>query len=64
MIDRSMIEIKCPKCGSEDICCYETDFDMSKGINWDFCDCRDCHTYFDIKYVAVEIEVRDQNKRL
>lgn len=59
MIDRSMIEIKCPNCGSEDIECYDNDFDMSKGINWDFCCCRNCKDYFNIKYVAVEIKSID-----
>ena len=53
-----MIEIKCPKCGSKNFDCYDTDFDM-KGTCWDFCHCEDCDADFDIKYVAVEIELRD-----
>lgn len=56
MIDRSMIEIKCPKCGSTNYDCYDTDFDMSQGLHWDLCYCEDCGDGFKIKYVAVEIE--------
>ena len=59
MIERSMIEIKCPKCGSTNYDCYDTDFDMSQGIHWDLCYCEDCDAGFNIKYVAVEIELRD-----
>ena len=59
MIDRSMIEMKCPKCGSEDIDCYETAFDIPRGLHWDFYCCENCKAYFDVKYVAVEIELRD-----
>lgn len=58
MIKESTIELKCPKCGSKNFDCYDTDFDM-KGTHWDFCYCEDCGTNFDIRYVAVEIESRD-----
>ena len=50
-----MIEIKCPECGSKDFYCYDTDFDMQKGIHWDLCYCENCRIDFDIKYVAIEI---------
>ena len=53
-----MIEIKCPKCGSKNFNCYDTDFDR-EGTCWDFCHCEDCDADFDIKYVAVDIELRD-----
>ncbi len=56
-----MIEIKCPKCGSKNFDCYDTDFDLYGGICWDFCCCEDCGTDFDIKYTAVEIETRNNN---
>jgi hypothetical protein len=59
IIDRSMIEMKCPKCSSEDIECYETDFNIPNGLHWDFYSCRDCDAHFDVKYAAVEIEMRD-----
>lgn len=59
IIERSMIEMKCPKCRSEDIDCYDTEFDIPKGLHWDFYYCRNCDTHFDVKYVAVEIEIID-----
>ena len=54
-----MIEIKCPKCGSKIFDCYDTDFNREDAVSWDFCCCENCGAYFDIKYVAVEIELRD-----
>lgn len=49
------IEIKCPRCGSKEYECY--DEHGINGIHWEKCVCYDCDTQFDIKYVAVEIEL-------
>lgn len=58
MIDRSMIQIKCPKCGEKNyIDCYDTDFSFDDGIHWDLCHCGECGADFSVKYVAVDIEV-------
>lgn len=54
-----MIEIKCPKCGSEYFDCHDTEFNDSEGVAWALCYCEDCGTEFDIKYKAVEINVVD-----
>lgn len=51
-----MIEFKCPKCGSKNFDCYDTDFNMQEGTHWDVCYCGDCGMNFKIKYIAVEIE--------
>ena len=51
-----MVEIKCPKCASENLDCYDTDFDFEAGTHWDLCYCSDCGAEFKIKYQAVEIE--------
>ncbi len=56
-----MIEIKCPKCGSKEFDCYDTDFNLQEGIHWDLCYCEDCGANFDIRYMAVEIEEEDED---
>lgn len=56
-----MIEIKCPNCGSEDYDCYDTNCCMEMGVHWDKCYCEECGAQFDIKYIAVEIEVKEND---
>lgn len=56
-----MIEIKCPKCGSKNFDCYDTDFILLDGICWDFCYCEECGANFNIRYMAVEIELEEDD---
>ena len=58
-MEKSLIEIKCPKCGSKDFDVYDVDFNIAQGIHWDLCYCDDCGAEFKIKYIAVEIEEYD-----
>lgn len=51
-----MIEIKCPHCGSKVFACYDTEFNIQKGVCLEFCYCMDCNMDFKIKYEAVEIK--------
>lgn len=56
-----MIEIKCPKCGSKEFDCYDTDFNLQEGIHWDLCYCEDCGANFNIRYMAVDIEADNED---
>lgn len=57
-----MFKIECPKCGSDNFNCYDTDFDIRKGIHWDLCDCMDCGASFNIRYRAEDIEFVDEDE--
>lgn len=52
-----MIKIECPKCGSDNFNCYDTDFNSNKGIHWDLCDCEDCGASFNVRYRVEDIEL-------
>lgn len=56
-----MIKIECPKCNSENFDCYDTDFNIQKGIHWDLCYCEECGANFNIRYMAVDIELEDED---
>lgn len=51
-----MINLKCPKCGSEDFDCFDMDSTLDGNTKWDICSCDECGALFEIKYVAVAIE--------
>lgn len=52
-----MFKIECPKCGSDNLNCYDTDFNFDKGLHWDLCDCEDCGASFNIRYRVEDIEL-------
>lgn len=56
-----MIDIKCPKCGSYEFDCYDVSFNADCNTSWNRCYCEECGTNFSIKYVAVEVELDDED---
>ena len=53
-----MLELKCPICGSEQFDCFDMDYD-GHGLHWDICNCNECGAIFKIRYIAVDIELKE-----
>ena len=52
-----MIDIKCPKCGNYKYDCFRTEYSKLTENVWADCYCKNCESYFYIKYEATEIEL-------
>jgi hypothetical protein len=51
-----MSKVKCPKCGSEEFDCYDTNSYYDDGTHVEDCYCEECDCQFTVKYEMVEIK--------